>query len=194
MFGEQWTPAINVVTAIAALGVARLVVNLGRDALAAEHRSFALAGLQSFWLVLVCVLVTVGAEVGGITGATWGHVVAASIVVVVMFLLLRRVFAVPLGNLRAAIRPVVGSVLIGVLAWGVADLLNRVGVPDLIQVLIASAIGLALFLVVGLSVSRRRELVELTGLRPIATPTGVASVSPKGGVPARVEAVAQAVS
>ncbi len=101
VYGDRWSPAVPIVRAIAVLGLARLVVSLGRDALAAARRSPILIIMQTGWLVLVIVLVTAGVIIAGATGAAWGHVVAASIVTVAMLLALRHYLQVSISDLRA---------------------------------------------------------------------------------------------
>ena len=90
LYGDRYVPAVVVVQIISALGIARLVVNLGRDGMVAEGMGRQYAAVQVLWFVLVGIFVWFGAEADGLTGAAWGHVGAAAVVTALMLSVLHR--------------------------------------------------------------------------------------------------------
>ena len=109
LYGDRYAPAIAIAQILAVLGLARLVVNLGRDALVADQRERRYATIQIIWFFLVAVLVAAGAARWGLAGAAWGHVSAAVLIVVILFTVLHREMGVHATFLRGAARPLVGS-------------------------------------------------------------------------------------
>jgi PST family polysaccharide transporter len=160
LYGDRYAPAVVVVQIISALGIARLVVNLGRDGMVAEGMGRQYAAVQVLWFVLVGILVWFGAEADGLTGAAWGHLGAAAVVTALMLGVLHRRMGVHASFLRGALRPAIGAGICGGAAWLLSEALQAAGLPPIVQFLAGGAIGAITYLVVGLSFERRRAVLS----------------------------------
>ncbi len=159
LYGDRYAPAIDVLRIIAALGVGRLLVNLGRDGLVADGFARTYAVIQVIWASMVAVGVYVGTQVNGLSGAATAQVIVASFVAVVTYVVLDRKLGVGASFLRLVIRPVFGAVAGGAVAWLASDAMQSVGVP-LLQLVVGGILGGLVCFFAGFSRERRETLLD----------------------------------
>jgi PST family polysaccharide transporter len=159
LYGDRYAPAIDVLRIIAALGVGRLLVNLGRDGLVADGFARTYAYIQVVWASMVAIGVYVGTQAGGLSGAATAQVIVASVVAVLTYWTLHRKLGIGLSFLRLVIRPAVGAITGGALAWLASEALDSIGVP-LLQLVVGGIVGGLVCFVVGFSRQRRQDLLE----------------------------------
>jgi O-antigen/teichoic acid export membrane protein len=159
LYGDRYAPAIDVLRIIAALGVGRLLVNLGRDGLVADGFARTYAVIQIVWAAMVAIGVYVGTRVDGLSGAAAAQVVVASIIAVVTYVILDHKLGIGASFLRLVVRPLIGAIAGGAVAWLASDATQSVGVP-LLQLVVGGVAGGLVCLGVGFSRERRAALLD----------------------------------
>jgi PST family polysaccharide transporter len=167
LYGERWDLAAQALPLLAAFGVVRIGLTVAYDLFVALGRSRLLAGLQFLWLLALGPALALGARVDGIRGAAAAHALVAAIVVTPVFLaVLRRVGVGPGRALAACLRPALGGMAIGLVAWGVTATVEG----DLARLLCA---GLSVVVVYGPIVWPMRSLLPARSAPgPLATVPG----------------------
>lgn len=125
VYGDRWAAAALPLQFLVALGLIRVVVELAYDCLA-TRMSKTLMVMQGWWLAaLVPVLVLFGQRFG-IVGVAAGHVVVAGLLVGPVFLLaLSKLGIRARVVLRTSRRPLLGGLVMGLVAAGVHRLLGN---------------------------------------------------------------------
>jgi len=112
VYGQKWSPAVDAVRYLAALGGARVMCDFLSDYLVAVGKPRTILLLQATWVAALIPLLAVGAHVDGIYGVSFAHMAVALILVVPAFLFAVRRTGVRLMPLLTVLwRPVLGSVL-----------------------------------------------------------------------------------
>lgn len=118
VYGDQWAGAAVSLQFLAALGLIRVAVDLAYDCLATRLRK-TLMVMQAWWLFSLTPVLLLSAHSFGIAGVAAGQVVVAGLLVAPVFVVvLSRLGIRPALMLRACVRPVLGGVVMGALAWG----------------------------------------------------------------------------
>ncbi|SCG68664.1 oligosaccharide flippase family protein [Micromonospora inositola] len=118
VYGDQWAGAALSLQFLVALGLIRVVVDLAYDCLATRVRK-SLMVMQAWWLFSLTPVLLLFAHRFGIAGVAAGQVVVAGLLVAPVFVVvLSRLGIRPALMLRACVRPVLGGVMMGALAWG----------------------------------------------------------------------------
>jgi membrane associated rhomboid family serine protease len=94
-----------------------------------------------------------------LSGAATAQVIVASVVAVLTYWTLHRKLGIGLSFLRLVIRPAVGAITGGALAWLASEALDSIGVP-LLQLVVGGIVGGLVCFVVGFSRQRRQDLLE----------------------------------
>jgi O-antigen/teichoic acid export membrane protein len=148
LYGERWVPAAEALPALAVLGLFRSVLLICYDLLVAQARSGVLVRLQLVWLVVLVPALIVGARLDGIRGAASAQAIVSSLVVGPLFWLALRRSGVAVGEaLLGCWRPVVGGLVLALVAWPVTAGLDT-GRPwaDLWQLGLAGASVVVVYL------------------------------------------------
>lgn len=124
VYGDQWAGAAVPLQFLAALGLIRVAVDLAYDCLATRVRK-TLMLMQAWWLFSLTPALLLFAHWLGLAGVAAGQVAVAGLLVAPVFVaVLFRLGIRPALMLRACVRPVLGGVTVGVLAWGLHLLLG----------------------------------------------------------------------
>ena len=126
VYGDRWAPAAVALRFLAILGLVRVALFVGYDAMVALGHNRLLLGIQALWLVCLLPALVVGARIDGIRGVSIAHVLVAVLIVVPAFglALVRNGIRVQdvLGCLS---RPFVGGLMILIAAVPVLHYLHR---------------------------------------------------------------------
>jgi O-antigen/teichoic acid export membrane protein len=142
LYGSQWAPAAAALRFLAILGLLRVVLFVGYDALVALRRSRTLLVLQAIWLTCLIPALIFGTNVDGIRGTSIAHVFVAGAIVSPAFLLVfSRLGIAPGRLLRAWGRPVLGGIVMAVAGWGVLHVIHR----PWPQLLVGAAVTVAVY-------------------------------------------------
>lgn len=154
IYGERWIAAADALRLLAVLGLMRVAFVLINNCIVAADKRSTLMGIQGLWLAAMIPVLLVGAQRGGITGVSAGHVlVAAAIVTPASLWTLSRAGITVRSVARACFRPALGGALMAV-----ASLLTSHLVGDGVGGLAAAmAAGAAVYLPV---VYPMRELLQ----------------------------------
>ncbi|WP_406081521.1 oligosaccharide flippase family protein [Micromonospora sp. NBC_00858] len=118
VYGDQWAGAAVALQFLVGLGLIRVAVDLAYDCLATRVRK-TLMLMQAWWLFSLTPVLLLFAHRFGIAGVAAGQVVVAGLLVAPVFVVvLSRLGIRPALMLRACVRPALGGVAVGVLAWG----------------------------------------------------------------------------
>jgi O-antigen/teichoic acid export membrane protein len=124
VYGQQWTAAAVPLQFLAALGLVRVAMELAYDGLAARVRK-TLMLMQGWWLLVLVPTLVLFAHYWGVVGVAAGHVaVAAVLVAPVLLVVLGRLGISSSSVLSSSVRPAVGGVVMGLVAWCVHRLLG----------------------------------------------------------------------
>lgn len=103
LYGTKWDRSVEVLRWLAALGAARVVLDLMYDYLVALGRAGTLLIAQLSWLAALVIALPIGAHLGGIRGVGIGHVIVVCLVVLPLHLMALRSAGVPLRRLTVAV-------------------------------------------------------------------------------------------
>jgi PST family polysaccharide transporter len=143
VYGERWVAAADALSLLAVLGLMRVAFVLINNCIVAADKRSTLMGIQGLWLAALVPVLLVGARLGGITGASAGHVlVAAAIVIPASLWTLSRAGITVRSMARACFRPALGGALMAVASLLVSRLVGG-GVGGLAA---AMAAGVAIYL------------------------------------------------
>jgi O-antigen/teichoic acid export membrane protein len=143
VYGDRWAPAATALRFLAILGLARVALFVGYDALVALGHARVLMAIQALWLGCLLPALVVGARTDGIRGASIAHVLVALLITVPVFGYVFHRYGVPVRDLLGACgRPAIGGTLIAVAAIGVL----RVVHTPLLQLLVGGLVSLVLYL------------------------------------------------
>jgi O-antigen/teichoic acid export membrane protein len=145
VYGEKWVPATEALRWLAILGAARVLIDLGYDALAAAGRTSRLLLLQLAWIGLLIPGLVLGTRHGGIRGAGIAHaVIAVGFVIPAYVFALRRIGVRPMSLAHA-----MGRVLLAcVMAAAVIVPLRSLPIAELGTLFVAGSAGTIVFLAV----------------------------------------------
>lgn len=148
VYGEKWLPATEALRWLAILGAARVLIDLGYDALAAAGRTSRLLLLQLAWIGLLIPALVYGTNHDGIRGAGIAHaVIAVGFVIPAYVFALRRIGVRPMSLAHA-----MGRVLLAcVLSAAVIVPLRSLPIGELGTLVVAALGGTIVFLVVAVS-------------------------------------------
>ena len=113
VYGEKWLPATEALRWLAILGAARVLIDLGYDALAAAGRTSRLLLLQLAWIGLLIPGLVFGTDHDGIRGAGIAHaVIAVGFVIPAYVFALRRIGVRPMSLAHAMGRVLLACVAV----------------------------------------------------------------------------------
>ena len=145
VYGERWTGAADALSLLAVLGLMRVAFVLINNCIVAADKRSTLMGIQGLWLAALIPVLLVGARLGGITGASAGHVlVAAAVVIPASLWTLSRAGITVRSMTRACFRPALGGALMAVASL----LVSRLAGGGLGGLAAAAAAGAAVYLLV----------------------------------------------
>lgn len=143
VYGAKWTPAADALRFLAVLGLIRVGYELTYDCLVAVGRRKLLLGVQALWLVALVPVLIALVHPFGIVGAAAAQVLVGVVLIIPVFLwALGRIGIAPSAIGRAVGRPFAGGLVVGVVAWGVFDLVGH----GLVGLALASVAALAAYL------------------------------------------------
>lgn len=152
VYGSQWSQSAQVLACLAAMGAARVVINLVEDMTVALGRSHWVLTMQATWLVLLAPAVYVAASRGGIREVGVSEAAVAGAVMVLALVLAWRLLTIPAAELpRIARRPMLGAVA----AAAAAELVLSTRPGDVLAIVCG---GAALVLVYGAVALPRDDL------------------------------------
>jgi O-antigen/teichoic acid export membrane protein len=156
LYGEKWAGAATALSFLAALGLARVALQLCFDLLVAVGHGRMTMVLQGVWLALLIPALIIGAEVGGIRGVGIAHMTVAVGVMVPAFLAALGRLGIRTRDLaRALVRPAAGAVVLCV----VPIVALRTLQPDILILAVGGIGGVLCYLpVVAALRSQLREL------------------------------------
>jgi O-antigen/teichoic acid export membrane protein len=124
VYGDQWAAAALPLQFLVALGLLRVAVELAYDCLATRVRK-TLMLMQAWWLFALIPILLLFAHLWDVPGVAAGHVVVAGLLVVPVFMLALMRLGIPARQvLRSCVRPALGGVAMGVVAWVVHRMLG----------------------------------------------------------------------
>jgi lipopolysaccharide exporter len=146
VYGRRWHPAWVALVVLAIFGAVRTVLTLFSDLVIALGLTRRLLLIQLIWLALLTPAMIFGVRRWGIAGAGIAHVAVVVLVVIPIYLtVVRRGTSVSLGWMSSSlIVPLVASVMAGLAAWGVAEVVE----PEVVQLLLGGTAGLAVYVLV----------------------------------------------
>ncbi|MEV0899931.1 oligosaccharide flippase family protein [Actinoplanes sp. NPDC049802] len=119
VYGDQWADAALPLTYLVALGLLRVAVELAYDCLATRVRK-TLMLMQAWWLLSLVPVLVIFAHQWGVPGVAAGHVVVAGLLVAPVFLVALSRLGIPtVPILISCVRPALGGLAMGVVAWAV---------------------------------------------------------------------------
>jgi PST family polysaccharide transporter len=143
LYGERWIPAADALSLLAVLGLMRVAFVLINNCIVAADKRSTLMGIQVLWMAALIPALFVGTRLGGITGASAGHVfVAAAIVAPPSLVALSRAGITVRSMARACFRPALGGALMAVAAL----LTSRLASGGVGELAAAMAAGAAVYL------------------------------------------------
>jgi len=158
VYGPKWTAAAVPLVFLSGLGLVRVFHELAYDYLSAWGVTRVLFVVQMVWLGALAVLLPIGAHYGGLWGVGLGHLAAAFLLVVPMYLVVLRRHSVPL---RPLFRVLARPALAGAGAAAGALLGMSVASGALGQVLLGGTVGTLIYLgVVGPTLPERWQLLS----------------------------------
>lgn len=120
VYGERWAPAAQALALLVLLGALRVALELGYDYLASAGRSRTILVIHLVWLAALVPLLALGAHLDGIRGVALAQSVVVLLVVVPAYLIAFRPYGLRARVLGAAVaRPLLGGLVMVVVAWGV---------------------------------------------------------------------------
>jgi PST family polysaccharide transporter len=124
VYGANWTAAAVPLQFLVALGLLRVAVELAYDGLAARVRK-TLMVMQGWWLLTLVPVLVLFAHFFGVVGVAAGHVVVAGLLVAPVFVVVLGRLGIPARELlRSSVRPALGGLAMGLVAWGVHRLVG----------------------------------------------------------------------
>jgi len=117
VYGNKWFPASGVLPWLTVVAVARVLGELVYDFLVALGASRTNLILQAVWLAALLPVLPLAAGLGGIEAVAIGHALVAIVIVIPAYAIVLRRTGVSLRMMaRQLARPVIGSLLVGVVA------------------------------------------------------------------------------
>ena len=158
VYGPKWTAAAVPLVFLSGLGLVRVFHELAYDYLSAWGVTRVLFVVQAAWLAALVVLLPIGAHYGDLWGVGLGHLAAAFLLVVPIYLGVLRRHAVPLRPLLAVLaRPAVAGA--GAAAGALLGMHAVSGA--LPEVLLGGTLGTAVYLaIVGPTLPDRWQLLS----------------------------------
>ncbi len=143
VYGAKWTPAADALRFLAVLGLIRVGYELTYDCLVAVGRRKLLLGVQALWLVVLIPALIGLVHPFGIVGAASAQVLVGVVVIIPVFLwALSKVGIAPAAVGHAVGRPFAGGIVVGVVAWGIFDLIGH----GLLGLALASSAAIAAYI------------------------------------------------
>jgi PST family polysaccharide transporter len=138
VYGHQWLASAPILIWLAALGAARVVLELLYDLLVALGDTRTLFLLQVAWLVLLAVGLPLGEMVHGVVGVAFAHCLIAVVLIIPMhaFVIARRLNLRAFALLRATVRPLLSAAIIVAVAVGIQQV-----APDLVALAVTALVG-----------------------------------------------------
>ncbi len=164
LYGEQWSPAAEVLAALGLFGVLRVVLDMMTSYLVAAGATRPVLLLQVLWIVVLTPVMVVSVERWGVAGGGWAHVGVAALVVLPAYLAVLRRFGVRTWPVLVAMAP---PVLAAVPLWIVVRTIgDRAGSP-LTAVLLGVPAGGVVYLAVVLpwAINLKRSIAALSSAR-----------------------------
>ncbi|WIM99563.1 oligosaccharide flippase family protein [Actinoplanes oblitus] len=117
VYGDQWAAAALPLQFLVGLGLLRTAVELAYDCLATRVRK-TLMLMQAWWLFSLIPVLLLFAHRWGVPGVGAGQLVVAALLVAPVFLVALVRLGIPAGQiLLACVRPLLGGVAMGAVAW-----------------------------------------------------------------------------
>ena len=153
VYGHRWSAAAGALAWLGVFGSMRILITLLTNILIAIGRSRAVLWLQLLWIAGLIPAIIVGVKTHGIVGAAVAQEVVAIVTVVpASLVVVSRAGAGPLPLLlRAMVRPFIGALVAGLLAWATTRLLHS----SWLELIIGAAVGLAGYVAVAGPWTRR---------------------------------------
>ncbi|MEV4373652.1 oligosaccharide flippase family protein [Nonomuraea sp. NPDC049637] len=160
LYGPRWQPAAAALSFLMALMVVRMLTALAFDILTSLGVTRRIVWMNLSWAAVLLPALYLGAELGGIRGVAIGHVVAAFLVGLPVAVWQLHRSGVVIAPVAAPVsRLLLGGLAGGAAAWLVAGLTSDAVV--LVQLVAAGAAGFAVYVVVGISRARFRQIREV---------------------------------
>jgi PST family polysaccharide transporter len=142
VYGERWLPSAGALAVLSVLGLLRVALELAYDYLAAAGRSRAIFAVHLVWLVGLVPCLAIGAQLDGIQGVAWGHVVCVVLLVTPCYLYALRRTGLRASTFAAGLaRPLAAGAAMAIVAVAV----SRTVSGDVQQLIVGSAAALAVY-------------------------------------------------
>lgn len=138
LYGAKWVGAAPALTGLAIFGATRVAVALVYDLMVAAGRTRQALLVQVAWLVTLAPALLVAARVDGIRGVAWAQAAVALFVTLPLSWWVVHGVGVRFGDLLPHLwRPVVAALVLAGVCVGVL----RLGLPDLVTLVVAGVVG-----------------------------------------------------
>ncbi|MEV0583066.1 oligosaccharide flippase family protein [Nonomuraea sp. NPDC050310] len=157
LYGDRWLPSAAALSFLMGLMAVRMFMNTCSDVLTSIGAVGSIALVKVVWAVALIPALWFGAQWGGIQGVAVAHAVVGLLVTLpVTGVLLHRqgIELAPIGP--AVVRPLLGGVVAGLVAWLVAE--ATAGAFSFVRLAAAGTAGLVVYVLVGISPARLREM------------------------------------
>jgi PST family polysaccharide transporter len=125
IYGSKWDGAIDVLRLLAVVGGIRAIVDLSSDLFTAIGKARWTLTIHVMWLVMLIPTLIAGAHLAGIEGVGAGHLLVAVVFVLPVYLYALHRAGMAVGELaRESVRPLIGGVLLGIVALAVSQLID----------------------------------------------------------------------
>jgi PST family polysaccharide transporter len=157
LYGARWVPAGDALRFLAVVMIARMLTALAFDILTALGVTHATLWLNLGWAIVLIPSLIVGVHLDGIRGAAIAHAIVAVAVASPLAVVVLQRGGVHLRSVVPALfRPMLGSLLAGMIMLGVSELLEF---SPPIELLVAGGVGLMAYLLVVIRASQFRKLI-----------------------------------
>jgi O-antigen/teichoic acid export membrane protein len=159
LYGARWLPAGDVLRFLAVVMIARMLTALAFDILTSLGVTHAMVWLNLVWAAVLIPSLILGVQLDGIRGASIAHAIVAALVAIPLAVVALQRYGV---NLRpvvpALVRPMLGSLLAGLIMFAVSELFEF---PPPAELFVASGAGLIAYLLVIIRPSEFAELIRI---------------------------------
>ncbi|MEU6414812.1 oligosaccharide flippase family protein [Microbispora sp. NPDC046933] len=157
LYGERWLPSAAALSFLMVSMAVRMLSGTVFDVLTSVGATKSIAIMNLCWAVVLIPALWAGAHIGGIRGVAIAHALVGLLLTVPMGALFLRRIGVPVAPIGyASVRPLIGGLAAGVVAW--LALRATSGAIPLVQLAAAGSAGLLVYVATGISSSRFREM------------------------------------
>ena len=158
LYGARWLPAGEVLRFLAVVMIARILTALAFDILTSLGVTRATVWLNLVWAAVLIPSLILGVQLDGIRGASIAHAIVAALVAIPLAVVALQRCGV---NLRlvvpALVRPILGSLLAGLIMLVVSELIEF---PPPAELFVASGAGLIAYLLLVIRPSEFAKLIR----------------------------------